>query len=90
MIVLEFWPDYGPGPLWTVGGVPVDLGSLGMDRALVQRVEAWNAAYEEDKVPLAGPGDAEWIGEGRRLLGDVRTALRQEYQVIVTEPWWVE
>jgi hypothetical protein len=88
--MLEFWPDYGPGPLWTEGGAPVDLGSLGMDRGLVQRVEAWNAAYKEDKMPLEGPGDAGWLGEGRRLLEDVRTALGQEYQVVVTEPWWVE
>jgi hypothetical protein len=43
--VLEFWPDYGPGPLWTDDGKPVDLNSLQMDRGLVETVAAWNAAY---------------------------------------------
>lgn len=28
MTPLEFWPDYGPGPLWTKEGKPADLGAL--------------------------------------------------------------
>ncbi len=47
---MEFWPDYGPGPLWSEGGKSVDLTSLGVDPDLVERIEAWNAAYGEHKV----------------------------------------
>jgi hypothetical protein len=89
VIVPEFWPDYGPGPLWT-DGKPVDLTLLGMDRYLVERVAAWNAAYEETKVPIDGAGDDAWLTEGKRLLGAIRDALGSEYRVVVTEPWWRE
>ena len=70
--MLEFWPDYGPGPLWTEGGKPADLTSLELDPDLAERVTAWNAAYEEDKVPVEGPGDSTWLHEGRQLLREVR------------------
>ena len=90
MTVLEFWPDYGPGPLWTDDGQPVDLSSLGLSRDLVERVAAWNAAYEETKVPIEGTGDDGWLSEGKRLLGAIRDAVGSEYQVVVTEPWWGE
>lgn len=88
--VVEFWPDYGPGPLWTDDGKPADLTLLGMRRDLVEQVTAWNAAYEESKVPLEGAGDEAWLREGRRLLHEVRAALGAEYRVVVTEPWWGE
>jgi hypothetical protein len=88
--VLEFWPDYGPGPLWTEDGKAADLAALPMERDLVERVTAWNAAYSEDKVPLDGPGDVAWLSQGVRLLGEVRAALHDHYQVVVTEPWWGE
>lgn len=87
--VLEFWPDYGPGPLWA-DGKAVDLAALPMERGLMERMAAWNAEYSEDKVPIDGPGDEAWLSWGRRLLGGVRTALRDQYQVVVTEPWWGE
>lgn len=90
MTLLEFWPDYGPGPLWTESGTPVDLASLGIDPALAHRIKTWNAAYEEDKAPLEGAGNTEWLSEGRRLIGDIRTALGQEYELVVTEDWWTE
>lgn len=87
---LEFWPDYGPGPLWDDEGKPVDLNSLGLDKGLVARVEAWNAEYAEDKIPVDGPGDLAWVRAGSQLLHDIRAALGTDYQVIVTEPWWGE
>jgi hypothetical protein len=88
--VLEFWPDYGPGPVWTEDGVAVDLGQLGVEPDLVAEVMAWNGAYSEEKVPVDSSGDAAWLGEGKRLLGEVRSALGAEYRVVVTEPWWGE
>ena len=88
--VLEFWPDYGAGPLWTHDGKPVDLSSLDVDPDLVEKVAVWHAAYEEDRVPIDGPGDSAWLHEGRQLLQEVRAALPDEYRVIVTEPWWGE
>lgn len=88
--VLEFWPDYGPGPVWTEEGVPVDLGRLGVDPDLVAEVATWNSAYSEDKVPVDSLGDAAWLREGKRLLGEVRSALGAAYRVVVTEPWWGE
>jgi hypothetical protein len=88
--VLEFWPDYEAGPLWTDEGKPVDLAALSIDHGLVERTTAWNAAYSEDKVPIEGSGDEAWLNEGKRLLGEVRSALDDQYQVVVTEPWWGE
>ncbi len=43
--VLEFWPDYGPGPLWLGNGKAADLDSLGLSIDLVARLRAYNAAY---------------------------------------------
>jgi hypothetical protein len=90
VIVLEFWPDYGPGPLWTDDGKPVDPSSLGVGPGLVEKVAAWNAAYEENRVPIDGPGDSAWLRHGRQLLHEIRASLGNEYRVIVTEPWWDE
>jgi hypothetical protein len=72
--VLEFWPDHGQGRLRT-DGKPADLTSLGMDQHLVEQVTAWNAAYEEDKVPIECAGDAAGLREGRRLLHEIRAEL---------------
>ena len=55
--VWEFWPDYGPGPLWSGDGKPADLASLGLGRDLIEHLAAWNAEYSEDKVPIEGPGN---------------------------------
>ncbi len=87
MTVLEFWPDYGLGPLWTDDSKPSDLASLGIDRGLAEQLTAGNAGYEENKVPIDGNGDAAWLREGRRLLHEVRVALGARYRVVVTEPW---
>ena len=42
MMRLEFWPDYGPGPLWNDEGTPTDLGSLGISPELAERVRVWS------------------------------------------------
>lgn len=68
MMRLEFWPDYGPGPVWNAEGKPVALESLGISTGLAARVWSWNSAYAEDKIPLDGPGDPEWLTEGAVLL----------------------
>ena len=86
---LEFWPDYGPGPLWA-DGKPVNPSSLDIPRDLAARVTAWNSSYAEAKVPLEGPGDPAWIREGSGVLAEIRAALGSEYEVVVTEPWWGE
>jgi hypothetical protein len=88
--VLEFWPDYGPGPLWRQDGQPVDLSALDLTPDLIQRVTAWNAAYEEDRVPIEGAGDLAWLREGKGLLDAIRAELGTKYRVVVTEPWWGE
>ena len=87
---LEFFrPDYGPGPLWEQGK-PADLRSLGLPYELAEQLISWNSQFEEDKVPLEGPGDVGWIAKGVHLLRQVRLALGSGYNVVVTEPWWGE
>lgn len=90
MTVLEFWPDYGPGPLWTADGEAVDVASLGLSADLAQRLAAWHSNYAEDRVPIEGDGDPVWLAEGVALLRDVRAELGVDYAVVVTEPWWGE
>lgn len=90
MTRLEFWPDYGPGPLWTEKGKPVDLESLGISPELAERVLLWNSQYEEDRIPVDGPGDSEWIADGVDLLRQLRTDLGRSVEIVVTEPWWGE
>lgn len=90
MRLLEFWPDYGPGPLWTEDGKPADLRSLALPSELVEELEFWNAQYAEEKIPVDGNGDSAWLGEGRSLLRRTRDALASDFEVVVTEPWWGE
>lgn len=85
--VLEFWPDHGPGPLWA-DGVPADLTALGLPGPLVERLRAFNAGYQEHRLPLDDSGDPDYIAVGGALLGEVRSALAGRYTVIATEPWW--
>lgn len=89
-MLLEFWPDYGAGPLWTEGGVAADLGSLGLPDELAEELASWNSRYAEGKVPVEGSGDPAWLAEGGRLLRRTRHVLGPGIQVIVTEPWWDE
>lgn len=87
---IEFWPDYGPGPLWTDKGKVASPTELGLPGELAVRLDTFNAAYEEWRLPREGPGDPAYIAEGIALLAAVRSAIRPEYRVIVTEPWWGE
>jgi hypothetical protein len=90
---LEWWPDYRGGPLWKAsgrGGQQVDSGALGLPPDLAMRLAAWNEQYAEDKLPIAGVGDAEWLQQGLRLLTEVRRSLAGRFVIAVTEPWWGE
>ena len=91
--VLERWPDHGRSPLWRVegrGGVAVDAATAGLEAEIAARLAAWVRSYDEDKIPLDGAGDQEWIQTGVGLLHEVRSALAGRYEVVVTEPWWGE
>lgn len=86
---VEFWPDYGPGPLWDDGGRVVELDGLGLAPELVERIRSWHGRYEEERIPVNGPGDPVWLAEGRELLAAIRAAL-PDVTVVVNEPWWDE
>jgi hypothetical protein len=85
---IEFWPDYGAGPLW-VGGRAVDVERPDIPPDLAHRLVSWNAEYGDERLPMEGPGDAAWLSEGRRLLHELRAAV-WPVEVVVTEPWWGE
>jgi hypothetical protein len=86
---LEFWPDYGSGPLWE-DGKAIDPLSIGLPHELADEIAAWNREYVEDKLPLEGRGDVAWLNEGVTLLHRMRAALGVGIPVVVTEPWWGE
>jgi len=90
---LEWWPDYCGGTLWKTagrGGRHVDSAALGLHPDLAARLVAWNQRYAEDKLPVTSEGDPEWLGEGIRLLAEVRRCLAGRFDVAVSEPWWGE
>lgn len=89
-MLLEFWPDYGPGPLWTEDGKAVSAQSLGLPDELAEQLTLWNTQYAEEKVPIEGSGDSAWLRAGASLLRRTRDALGPDFQVVVTEPWWGE
>jgi hypothetical protein len=76
---LEFWPEYSDGPLWR-GGATADPAALGLPPELVDRLMAWNARYGDERLPVEGPGDAEWLAEGKLLLQQVRATLRGRWR----------
>ena len=39
--MLEFWPDYGSGPLWTHGAV-ISPSDVDVDPSLAERLIRWN------------------------------------------------
>jgi hypothetical protein len=88
--LLEYWPDYGAGPLWQKDGVVADLDALSLPGDLAERLHAFNTAYEEDRLPIDGDGDMTYLADGTRLLAEVRAALTGRFRVVVTEPWWGE
>lgn len=83
------WPDCGSGSPWA-GKKAVDLHSVGLPGELADHLKARNGQYAEDKLPLEGSEDAEWISDGTTLLRRTRAALGASVTVIVTEPWWDE
>jgi len=85
---LEFWPEHGAGPLWDARGRAVDPAALGLPAGLVEQLQAFAAAYAEDRLPVEGPGDPAYLALGARLLLDVRAALAGRFDVVVTEPWF--
>ena len=87
--VLEFWPEYSSGPLWSEHGQTVELTSVGLSPDLIGRLTSWNARYDDAKLPFE-ENDHDWLDEGAGLLAEVRTALGDDYEVVVTEPWWGE
>lgn len=86
MIRAEFWPEFGSGPLW-VDGTSVDPASV-LPEELAARLIRWNDAYADEKLPMDGVGDADWLAEGQQLLQEVRERLVTTHEVMVTEPWW--
>jgi hypothetical protein len=87
--VVEFWPEYNGGPLWRNDGNSVDLASVPLSDDLRSRLLAWNARYDDSKLPFER-SDEVWLAEGKRLLAETRHALRHSITVVVTEPWWGE
>lgn len=86
---IEFWPEYGDGPLWRADGKALDLSGLAISTDLAEALRSWNASYDDSKLPFER-NDQAWLDEGTRLLVAVRVALGDEYEVVVTEPWWGE
>lgn len=86
LVELEFWPEYGSGPLW-VDGSPVDAAEL-LPADLAGRLATWNDAHADEKLPIDGAGDPAWMAEGAGLLAEVRAALAVTQVVVVDEPWW--
>lgn len=86
--VLEFWPEYNSGPLWS-GGASVDLDLLPMSPALRDRLRQWNARYDDSLLPF-DQNDVGWLTEGRILLSELRANLGESFEIVVTEPWWGE
>ena len=67
----------------------MDLAGLALSSDLIGRLVAWNSRYDDSKLAV-GNDDTAWINEGTSLLSEVRAALGDALQVIVTEPWWGE
>ena len=87
--LVEFWPEYDGGPLWSEDGKTVEPTSLGLAPDLSGRLAAWNARYDDSKLPFE-QNDREWLDEGARLLTEVRVALGSDYELAVNEEWWGE
>jgi len=69
-------------------GRTVNPSDLGLRPDLCQALHAWNAEYDDSKLPFEAK-DHDWLSRGKELLADVRAELR-DANVIVTEPWWEE
>ncbi len=80
--VLEFWPEYQGGPLWAAKGKSVDLSALAIPVELRARGETWSAQYADERLPIDGAGDPEWVSEGVVLLAALRDAWAMATR------WW--
>ena len=87
--ILEFWPEYSHGPLWSTDGTAIDPTLLGVSSDLSERLRDWNSRYDDSKLPFEA-NDTVWLAEGKSLLSEVRAVLGSDYDVVVTEPWWGE
>jgi hypothetical protein len=90
---LEWWPDYGGDLLWVrlgQGGTRVSMDEVGLSESFRQRAALWLADYDDAKLPIDGPGDADWLATGSRLLAQARSEMTGRYVVTVTEPYWGE
>jgi hypothetical protein len=91
---LEWWPDYGGGPLWKVsgrGGQQADSGALDLPPDLAARLAAWNQRYAEDKLPITGNGDPEWLEQGVSGCSQKSVAARRaDSTSVISEPWGEE
>lgn len=47
--VVEFWPEYNGGPLWSDDGNSIDLASLPLSDGLRSRLLAWQPARADAK-----------------------------------------
>jgi hypothetical protein len=91
IVTYEWWPDFVAGPLFRRtgrGGEKADLSSLSLSAQLEEALRIWNEEYEEDKLPIDGPGDRDRVLRGIQLLGETRKELTGRASLIVTEPWW--
>ena len=87
METLEFWPEHEGGPLWRSDGSSIDLDSLRLPGDLRQRLAEWNKKYEDSLLPFEG-NDLGWLSNGRDLLAELRATLANDFEIVVTEPWW--
>ncbi len=88
-VVLEFWPEEKSGPLFTADGTTADLSALPISEDLRSALNAWNNEYDDSKLPFE-QNDTTWLERGVTLLSEIRSALGENYDVVVTEPWWGE
>jgi hypothetical protein len=86
---LEFWPDYGGALLWDADGRGVALESLPVESPLREAAIRWLSQYDDSRLPWEPTADHEWLGEGRRLLEDLRRALRSHgIEIEPHEDFW--
>ena len=88
MQVIEFWPDYGSGPLWGEDGRAIDPRSVGLSARLASELAAFNRSYSEDFIEEPASAAArEYRARGRGLLSELRRELAGVCQVVVVEGW---
>lgn len=66
------------------------MAEVGLSESFRDEAALWLAAYDDAKLPIDGPGDADWLATGSRLLDQASSELTGRYVVTVTEPYWRE